>query len=413
MKILMAHNYYQQPGGEDVVFADEGRLLESHGHQVLRFTRHNDAISDMSAWQLTRTTVWNGSAHRELQTLIERERPDVLHCHNLFPLISPAAYYAARAEGIPVIQSLHNYRLLCPNAIFYRQGRICEDCLGKPVPWPGVLHACYRNNRKASAAVGLMLVVHCGCRTWTRMVDRYIATTEFARFKFVEGGIPADRIRVKPNCVDPDTGVGKCLGDYVVFASRLSPEKGVDVLLAAWSQMPDRVPLKIVGDGPLRETVRQACRRDARIEWLGHKPIDELMSLVGNASMLVFPSTWYETFGRTVIEAFAKGVPVVVSRGGAATELVEDGRTGLLFQMGDAADLAQKVLRLWNSPTDRMTMGHAARREYELKYGAEQNYDMLMAIYREAIAARSQPVDASQAGKVRECRLSAAASRKV
>ncbi len=411
MKILMVHNYYQQPGGEDVVFADEGRLLESHGHQVLRFTRHNDAVPAMCNWQLLRTTVWNRPVQQELQSLIQEERPDILHCHNLFPLISPSAYYAARAQGIPVVQTLHNYRLLCPSAILLRGGRICEDCVGKFMPWPGVLHACYRNSRKASAAAAAMLAVHRFRRTWTRMVDCYIALTEFARLKFIEGGIPSDRIKVKANFVDPDPSVGEHHGDYAMFAGRLSPEKGIEVVLAAWSQMAEPVPLKIVGDGPLRDTVRQACQRDARIEWLGHKPINELMSLIGNARMFVFPSMWHEPFGRTIVEAFAKGIPVVASHGAAMTELIDDGRTGLLFRMGDAADLVQKVLRLWTSPTDREAMGQAVRREYELKYGAEKNYDMLLAIYREAITARAQPVHAVRDREVLKGRLSKAACR--
>src|SRR5262249_37589860 len=231
MKVLLCHNYYQQPGGEDQSFAAEADLLEAHGHDVVRFTVHNDAIDQMSRWEVARKTVWNRQTYTQLRELIRREKPSIMHCTNTFPLISPAAYYAARAEGVRVVQALRNYRLLCPNGLFLRNGRICEDCLGKAVPWPGVLHRCYRHNRSASSVVAGMLGVHRWLKTWTRTVSRYFTLTEFARRKFIAGGLPGDRITVKPNFVHPDPGMGTGRGGYVVFAGRLSPEKGVETLL--------------------------------------------------------------------------------------------------------------------------------------------------------------------------------------
>lgn len=256
MKIALVHNYYQQSGGEDQVFGDEVDLLEAHGHHVLRYMAHNDRLVGMSSLDMTRTAVWNGTAYRELRELLRQERPQIVHFHNTFPYISPAAYYAARAKGVPVVQTLHNYRLLCPNGLFFRDGRPCEDCLGKKAPWPGVVHACYRSNRAASGAVATMLTVHRSRGTWSKMVDVYIALTDFARQKFIEGGIAAEKIEIKPNFIQPDPGPGEKREGYALFVGRLSPEKGLDTLLAAWERLGRGFPLKIAGDGPLAGAYR-------------------------------------------------------------------------------------------------------------------------------------------------------------
>ena len=198
MKILACHNHYQQPGGEDQVFADETWLLESDGHDVIRFTTHNDRIDRMGRLAVAGKTLWNRTSYADVRNLIRRERPDVMHCPNVFPLLSPAIYYAARAEGLPVVQSLHNYRIYCAAGTSLRNGKVCEDCLGKTVAWPGVLHGCYRNNRAATAVVATMQGVHRAIGTWTKTVDLYIALCEFARGKLIEAGLPAEKIVVKP-----------------------------------------------------------------------------------------------------------------------------------------------------------------------------------------------------------------------
>ena len=386
MKILLCHNFYQQPGGEDLCFAAEGSLLESHGHQVLRFTRHNDAIVRMKRFDVAPRTLWNRDTFHGLRELIRRERPSVMHCTNTFPLISPAAYYAARAEGVPIVQSLHNYRLFCLNACFLRSDHVCEDCLKKAVPWPGVLHGCYRSSRTASAVVAAMLSLHRLMRTWTRMVDRYYTLTEFSRGKFIVGGLPAQQVAVKPNFIHPDPSPGRGQGGYAVFIGRLSPEKGIKTLLSAWRQLGGRLPLKIIGDGPLAASVKAAANQTAGIDWLGRRQHQEVLRLIGEATCLVMPSIVYETFGRTIIEAYAKGTPVVASRLGAMAELVHEGRTGLLFEPGNAADLALKIHSLLGNPERSAEMRIATRREYEEKYTAETNYRMLMRIYEEAVA---------------------------
>ena len=384
MKILFCHNFYQQPGGEDQSFTAEAYLLEEHGHRVLRFIRHNDEIARMKCFDVAPRAIWNWDTFHELRELIRWERPSVMNCTNIFPLISPAAYYAARAEGVPIVQSLRNYRLFCLNACFLRNDRVCEDCLGKGVPWPGFLHGCYRSSRTASAVVAAMLSLHRGMRTWTRMVDRYYTLTEFSRRKFIEGGLPDRKVAVKPNFIHPDPGPGNGQGGYAVFIGRLSPEKGIKTLLSAWSQLGGRLPLKIIGDGPLAVSVKAAANQTVGIDWLGRRQHQEVLGLLGEAACLVMPSIWYETFGRTIIEAYAKGTPVVASRLGAMAELVHDGRTGLLFEPGNPADLALKIHALLDDPARTIGMRRAARREYEDKYTAETNYRMMIAIFEEA-----------------------------
>ena len=391
MKVLAVHNRYQRPGGEDQVFVDETALLETRNHRVLRYEVHNDQVKQANRLTLAKDTVWNTSAYRELGALIRRERPDVVHFHNTLPLVSPAGYYAARAEGVPVIQTLHNYRLLCPVALFFRDGRVCEDCMGKAIPWPGVVHRCYRGSRAASGVIATMLTVHRALRTWTEMVDVYVALTEFARNKFIEGGLPAGKIVVKPNFVAPDPGQGQGGGGYALFVGRLAPEKGTETILAAWDRLGTRIPLKIVGDGPLRDQVVEAATRQSNVEWLGHRPVEDVHALMGKADMLIFPSQWYETFGRVAAEAFAAGTPVIAANIGAVAELVEHGRTGLKFRPGDPEDLVTQLEWALSHSAELRRMREEVRAEFEAKYTAERNYRALMEIYEAALERKKGP----------------------
>ncbi len=345
---------------------------------------HNRELEGLATWRQAAVTVWNQEMYRRLQRLIQDEQPDAVHVHNTFPLASPAVIHAAKAERVPVVMTLHNYRLLCPAAIFFRGGRVCEDCLGKSIPWPGVLHGCWRG-RTPTGVVATMLTVHRLLRTWEK-VDLYIALTEFACQKFIAGGLPPHKIVVKPNFVSSDPGIGTHTGNYALYVGRLSSEKGLETLLRAWEWLSRKVPLKLVGDGPLAEDVRQAARQMPGVEWLGRKDLEEVYALMGDAAFLILPSLCYENFPHTIVEAFACGLPVVASRLGAMAEIVEDGRTGLLFNAGDPEDLAAKVEWLLSRPEELARMRWEARREYEEKYTAEKNYEMLMEIYRMAIS---------------------------
>lgn len=382
MKILQCHNFYRQPGGEEQVFHDEARLLELHGHKVVRFTRHSDAIREMSPWRAASQTIWNRQASAELRRLIRRERPAIAHFTNTFPLISPAAYYVARSEGVKIVQSLHNYRLVCPNSLLLRDAKPCEVCVGKRVSWSAVRYGCYHNNRRETAVVAAMLAFHRAIGTWNRLVDAFFAMNEFARQKFIEGGLPARKIFVKPNFVYGDLGPGKGSGGYGVYIGRLSVEKGIDTLLRAWSQLEIDVPLTIVGDGPLADSVRQAAAENALIRWVGYQTSERVLEILSAAKFLVVPSMCYEgALPRTVIESFSKGTPVIASNLGSMADGVQDGETGLLFAPGNSKSLSEAVRRLVSDSQNLQRMRVAARQEFERKYQAETNYQTLLQIY--------------------------------
>jgi glycosyltransferase involved in cell wall biosynthesis len=384
MRILAVHNKYQQPGGEEQIFATETALLESRGHQVFRYTLDNDHIAAINPLLLAKNTLWNSTVYQDLRSLIRQHQPQVAHFHNTFPLISPAAYYAAKAEGIAVIQTLHNYRLLCPNALFFRNGRVCEDCLGQIGHLPGIINACYRGSRSASAMVAATTSFHSMLGTWTQAIDKFIVISQFAMNKFIQGGLPAEKLVFKPNFLHPAPAPGDGNGGYAVYVGRLSIEKGLGVLIEAWRQLDLQFPLKILGDGPMADLVTQATKEMPEIEWLGRRPSAEVYDIVGNAAFLIFPSEWYETFGQVAIEAFAKGTPVVAANIGAIPELVNS-QTGLLFNPSDPVDLAAKIRWLQSQPQALEKLRLTARAEFESKYTADLNYQQLIEIYQSAI----------------------------
>ncbi len=388
MKILLCHNFYQQPGGEDHVYRDEGWLLERFGHEVIRFERDNHDIDQASRLATAQATLWSHDSYREITRLIRKHRPDVAHFHNTFPLISPSGYYAAQRCGVPVVQTMHNFRTICPGSTLLREHTVCEKCIRKTFAWPGVMHKCYRNSRGASVITALSAGVHRLGGTWNRCISRYIALTQHSRERFIASGLQPEMVAVKPNFVRPDPGVFPAVNREAVFVGRLSIEKGIDTLLDAWDILGSSITLKIIGDGPMRQRVLEAQKNNAAIEWLGQLPYDQVLKRVGEARTLICPSIWYETFGRTMIEAFATGTPVIASNLGSMLELVSDGVNGLHFQSGDAGDLAAKVVSLFQKDREYDQMCRAARSEFELKYTADRNYDILMNIYHQAIAHR-------------------------
>ena len=390
MKLLIAHNHYRQSGGEDEVFRRECELLRSASHEVLEYTAHNGEIAEdgiFSKAKLAARTLWSCDSVARLRALLHRERPDLAHFHNIFPLISPAAYYACQREGIPVVQSLHNARLICPAATFYRQGGACLDCLGRSVPWPGVAHACYRNSRLQTAMVAGMVAGHRILGTWQEQVDAYIVFTEFYRQQFISTGLPSEKLFVKPHFVVNDPGMKQTSGDYALFLGRLAPEKGIPTLLKAWQSL-RHISLRIVGEGLMRGEVAKFAEQNPAISALPHLSREECFDLIKGARFLVWPSEGYnETFGLVAIEAFACGTPVIAARVGAMKEIVADHESGLHFTPGDPNDLASKVSWAWFHPAEMEAMGSAARSEYKTKYTAEMNYRLLMEIYYRARSA--------------------------
>jgi glycosyltransferase involved in cell wall biosynthesis len=401
MKILLVHNSYQQPGGEDVVVAAEKQLLIERGHQVVEYLRDNNEIAAYGRFRkatLTARTVWAWDSVRDLRTLLRREKPDLAHFHNTFPLISPAAYYVCREAGVPVVQTLHNYRLLCPASNFLREGRACEDCLHHSL-WRGILHSCYRNSRVATSQVALMLAVHRWLHSWTCCVDCFIALYESNRQKFIQGGIPEEKIVTKPNFVPVDPGCRVGNGEYAVYVGRLSPPKRVLTLLSAWQRLRARIPLRIAGSGPDREFLELQAKQWglSDVRFLGQLSHDEAIALIKGARCLVVTSECYEAFGLVMIEAFACGVPVVCSRLENIEEVTVEGHTGLQYTPGDPDDLARKVEWAWAHPMQMGAMGRAARAEFEAKFTPECNYKMLMQIYQKALDARSNLAGPPQA----------------
>lgn len=384
MKVLTLHTHYQQPGGEDQSFVSETALLREQGHDVQTLIFHNRDLESMAVWRQAWVTLWNQKAYRRTRAAIQKHRPLLVHINNTFPLASPGVLHAAKAEGVPMVMSLRNYRLLCVNGLFFQDGQPCEQCLGR-LPWRGAIHGCYRNSRAASTVVAGMLALHRRLCTW-RHVDGYIALTEFARQKFLEAGFPSEKVSVKPNFVHRDPFCGDGRGGYALFVGRLSAEKGIDTLLAAWSLPGRKVRLKVIGDGPLRTYVEQIAKNTQEVEYLGSKNPEAVSSLMAEATFLVFPSMCYETFGRVAMEAFATGTPVLAANIGAVREITNNGRTGLHFHPGDPTDLAAKVEWILSHPAELAHMRTEARREYEVKYTAERNYQILMEIYDKAIA---------------------------
>lgn len=401
MKIVLVHCHYQQTGGEAVVFQQERQLLERAGHQVIIFDRSNREVGSYGGVKrllLAQKAIWNDEARKSFAQLLRAEKPDVVHVHNTWVMISPSIYAACREVGVPVVQTLHNYRLLCPVGTFFRNRKICEECLEHSL-WRSVRYGCYRDSRPATATLALMLAVHRSRQTWDREVDCHIVLTEFARKKFLDAGMPAHKMFIKPNFVYPDplAGNGNQIttgeGNYALFAGRLSPEKRVSTLLAAWKRLNTPIPLVIIGGGQERDELEQEAVRDnlGSVAFRGTLSRDETVAAIRKARFLIFSSEWYETFGLTMVEAFASGVPVICSRMGAMEEIVDDGRTGFHFTPGDAQDLAEKVEWAWSHPERMRLMGEEARQEYENKYTAEKNYPRLMEIYQHAIAMAHSP----------------------
>jgi glycosyltransferase involved in cell wall biosynthesis len=389
MKIILVHNTYQQNGGEDVVVDQERRLLERAGHCVTVYGRSNHEIENLTILGkigAAKRTIWSSHTRTQFDGLLIREKPDLVHIHNTFMLISPSIYSACRDRNVPVVQTLHNFRFLCPSSNLFRDNKVCEECVDHSL-LRAVQHACYRGSRAGSAVVAFMLAFHRLIKTWDNAIDCYIALTQFSRQRFISAGFPADKIVVKPNFLLSDPGPREQSGDYAVVVGRLSADKGIPTLLEAWEKLPAHYQLQIIGDGDEREKLEaMALQRGlGNVRFRGQLSRQETLATLKGARFLIMPSLGYETFGLVIIEAFACRIPAICSRLGAMQEIVEDQVTGLHFTPGNSEDLAQKVGWAWTNPLAVSKMGLAARRQYEGRYTAEKNYEMLMQIYDQTV----------------------------
>jgi glycosyltransferase involved in cell wall biosynthesis len=395
MRIVLVHNTYRHEGGEDVVFQSEKQLLERAGHTVIPYVRSNMELRHASLVDrigIASRMIWSQQARQSFAAILDAECPDLVHVHNTFMVISPSIYSACSERVIPVVQTLHNFRLLCPAYSFFRDGNVCEECVSHSL-FRSVLHGCYRNSRKATGAVALMLAVHRALGTWQASVTRYIALTDFAKKKFVAAGFPPEKFVVKPNFADPDPGERLSAGEYALFIGRIDETKGTRVLLDAWKKLPVTYPLQVVGDGPDRPGMEARARelQLSEVTFCGRLSRSAAVEMVKGARFTIAPSTWYEGFPMCLVESFACGTPVLCSRLGGMSEIVDDRVTGLHFNPNDPQDLAEKVEWAWNHPSELAKMGRAARRKYEADYTPEKNYSQLMEIYEQAIAAGAAP----------------------
>ena len=388
-KIFLAHNYYQHGGGEDTVFVAEGKLLQEKGHEVIQYTESNDRIRSLKKVDIAAKTLWSFDSYKKISKILETHKPDIAHFHNTFPLISPSAYYACKHKNVPVIQSLHNFRFLCPAATFCRSGNICEECLKSFFALPGIRHKCYHQSSIQTATIATMLSFHKIMKTLQNQVDAFIVGTDFMRQKFIQGGLPGEKIFIKPNFLSSNTIPSARTDDFALFVGRLVPEKGVLTLLEAWKNLD--IPLKIVGDGPLVNLVNSFLKDNPTqdVEYLGSLNLQTMRELLSRARFLVFPSEWYEAFPMILIDALMNSVPVVASKVGAAETVIENEVTGLHFVFGNPQDLRAKVQWAWNNPQKMEQMGKNARQEYERKYTSEINYKTTLNIYQHVLKQKS------------------------
>jgi len=390
MRVLMLHNRYLTPGGEDESTAAEATLLRDSGHTVELLEHDNRTIEYIGRTRTAFRTLWSSESFRQIKNKLRSRDFDVVHVQNFFPLWSPSVYYAAGKCGIPVVQTLRNYRLMCVSATLFRNGRPCEDCLGRVIAWPGVIHSCYRDSHAGSAVLASMIGLHKLVGTWKHKVQIYVALTEFARDKYIQAGLPAEKILVKPNFVHPSPSPGSGGGRYALFVGRLSEEKGIRTLLEAWRSAEQPLPLRIVGDGPLSDFVKATVNTVRNVQYLGRKSAPEVTDLMRDAEFLVFPSAWYEGMPRTVIEAFAAGTPVLASNIGATATMVIPGKTGFHFPPSDVSALRRQAEWCSRNLPEVLALRQNARKEFEEKYTGEANLEMLLSIYRKAQADRAQ-----------------------
>jgi len=392
MRLLIGHNYYQQSGGEDFLFKTQTKMLKDFGHEICLYERHNNEIKPDLLAKLRQSLElrWSTRSYDEIRQLIRSFKPQLVHFHNTFYVTTPSVIYACRDEGVPVVLSLHNFRLMCVNGLFFRDNKPCEDCLTKG--WTqGIVHQCYRHSYFSSAMAADMVQYHWRRQTWTQHVDQFIVATDFSRQKHIKAGIPADKISVLPHSVESPASVVDAAqrGGYALYAGRLSEEKGIDFLIKAWEGMTD-IPLYVMGTGPRKEAIEQLIkdRGYTHIKMLGFMKRDEYVDVMSKANFLIVPSLCYDNFPMVVAEAYSYGVPVVASRLGTLVGCVDEGINGMLFEANQAEDLRAKCRQLMGDTTKRASMSAFARQKYEHEFTPAINYQALTAIYARVVKER-------------------------
>lgn len=389
MRILLIHNYYQKAGGEDTVFKAEGELLAQNGHTVERLIFDNKLIKsfrDIINFGLS--SIYNAKSAKILKAKIQEFQPDLIHVHNFFPIASPSIFFTAHRLKVPVVFTLHNYRLICPSGILFYDNKIYEKSIHHLFPIDAIRKGIYRNSKLQTAAVVMMTGLHKLINTWNRKIDAFITLSEFSKNIFINSSLKVkpDKLFIKPNFVF-DNGFDTDKEDYFFFVGRLVPEKGIMTVIKAFEQIPDK--LKIVGVGPLDDEVKTRIASSKNIEYLGYQFNEDVLKMLKKAKALIFASSWYETFGMTIIEAFSTATPVIVSKLGGHGELVENGKTGFHFQTNNAEDLICQIQKMQNVELNK-EMGLNAREVFLQKYTPQINYEILMGIYQTVIDAKTK-----------------------
>ena len=392
VRVLMVHNYYGSgaPSGENQVFEAEVQMLRARGHDVHEYTRHSDEIRLRGAMGVVKgalATPWNPWSARAVRRAVIDFRPDVVHVHNIFPLISPAIFSAIGRRASRVL-TLHNYRLFCPAAIPMRAGQICTECLDSHSALPALKHGCYRGSRVATLPLAASVALHRKLDTWEKHVDAFVALTQFQRVRMVQAGLPAEKVHVKPNFYPgmPPIPIWDNRNEHVVFVGRLSEEKGIRNLIKAWALWGSVAPkLRVVGDGPLRNELERLAK-NLPVRFMGQVTAETAQGEIASARLLVLPSECFEGFPMVVREAFAFGTPAAVSNIGPLPSIVRHGVSGVVFEPSNPESLLQEVRRAWETPGLLEQFGKGARAEFEGKYTEEANYATLMDIYERAIA---------------------------
>lgn len=387
MRILIVHNKYLCPGGEDEVVKSEQNMLERFGNTVLLYERSNHEIKSYGLMKKIRfffkDIYVSQTVFQDIQSVLKRFKPDIIHIHNTFSVIGNSIYRAGQEAGIPVVQTLHNYRFLCPIGVFYRGGIICEDCTTKGKK-SAVINRCWKNSYLLSGLLVNTINNAYEKINFSDIVGQFIVPTKFSQEKYVKNGWDPKKLSIKSNFLSTDLRALPKRGDYALFVGSLQSYKGVELLVTAFRKLGRGFPLKIIGDGPLRNIVEESVHQ-IDSEYLGQQKWQDTIRYIQQAKFLILPSTCYEVSPRVIIEAFACGVPVVVSNIGGMAEAVTHGKTGFHFKVNDSDDLAEKAKHMFEHSEDNRGMGHNARLEYEQKYTVEKNYSVLMSIYQQVL----------------------------
>jgi glycosyltransferase involved in cell wall biosynthesis len=393
MRVLFIHNTYLLRGGEDVVFEAEFNLLIQHGHEVEKLLFANNQITSVvDKLKISYQSIYNTQSARELKKVISVFKPDIIHVHNFFYLASPSIFYVAHQQGIPIVLTLHNYRLVCSGFYLLRDAQVCELCIHKKFPLDGIKHACFKNSRLQTANLTLLTSLHKFLGTWKRKINAYIVLTEFAKNKLVHSSLKLDpeKVVIKSNSVQDYGNSALVREDYFLFVGRLSPEKGISTLLSSYKYL--NYKLTIVGEGELKDEVEEAMKYNSNITYLGFQPKSKIIELLKSCKALIFPSLWYEGLPNTILEAFSTGTPVIASDIDNVNEIVTNNYNGVHFRKGDASDLAHRIALFLKDTTPTIPFYENARKTFLEKYTSEKNYQQLINIYESILLRKAKNI---------------------